>query len=282
MHADFLECDPYSEPYSEATHIIVDPSCCRSLWTSARVGHLLILSTIFTAGSGIHSDFDDGTVTEEELQARLKPLSQFQRHILSAALRFPNAQKVTYSTCSIHKEEDEDVVFSILDNPKFNKEWRLEKRENALPDWPLRGMKEGFENRNRDDLEGMIRCERRLGTHGFFVAVFVRKEKKTAPVAAVQRAAIVEKVTEPKAVVVEKVKKGKKQERNKKQDEAPKKTTAKRADTVMNGKEVVEGPDYTLLRLATLDRKRRARMTALRAIRKLTSDQHGGCCGCAH
>jgi putative methyltransferase len=241
-----------------------------------QVGFSLTISNNFIAGSGIHSDFDDGTVTEEELQARLKPLSQFQRHILSAALRFPNAQKVTYSTCSIHKEEDEEVVFSILDNPKFNKEWKLEKRENALPNWPLRGLKEGFENRNKEDLEGMIRCERRLGTHGFFVAVFVRKNKKTP--APVLKAEKVDKATE--SIVVEKEKKQEKQEKTKK-EEAPKKTATKRADTGNNGKEV-DGPDFTLLRLATLDRKRRARMTALRAIRKLSSDQHGRCCGCAH
>ena len=126
----------------------------------------------------------------------------------------------------------------------------------------------------------MIRCERRLGTHGFFVAVFVRKNKKTP--APVLKAEKVDKASE--SVVVEKEKKEKKEKKKQekiKKEEAPKKTTTKRADTGNNGKEV-DGPDFTLLRLATLDRKRRARMTALRAIRKLSSDQHGRCCGCAH
>lgn len=162
----------------------------------------------------------------------------------------------------------------MLDNPKFGKKWELEKREKALPGWPLRGMKEGFEDRKDEDLQGMIRCERRLGTHGFFVAVFVRKNRSApAPSKANGHASAAE------ATLVKKSKK--KSQEVKEVVQKEKKTRAPSVPAVQEKSS--GGPDFTLLRLATLDRKRRARMTALRAVRKLTAEQHGGCCGgCAH
>lgn len=163
----------------------------------------------------------------------------------------------------------------MLDNPKFGKKWELEKREKALPGWPLRGMKEGFEERNEQDLQGMIRCERRLGTHGFFVAVFVRKNRSVpAP----------HKVNgHGSAAEASPVKKSKKKSQEPK--EVVQKERKMKAPSVPAVQEKSsDGPDFTLLRLATMDRKRRAKMTALRAVRKLAGEQHGGSCcgGCAH
>lgn len=45
---------------------------------------------------------------------RLQALSGFQRRILSHALRFPAVQRLVYSTCSVHREENEDVVHAVL------------------------------------------------------------------------------------------------------------------------------------------------------------------------
>lgn len=53
---------------------------------------------------------DEAAPSAERLQA----LSGFQRRILSHALRFPAVQRLVYSTCSVHQEENEDVVHAVL------------------------------------------------------------------------------------------------------------------------------------------------------------------------
>ena len=132
------------------------------------------------AGSGIHDDEnDEANADPSTLEARLYALSKFQRHILAHALRFPRAERVVYSTCSVHREEDEDVVFDLLAKDEFSETWNLATREEALPGWPTRGrVPEGEEEDPQAcaRAEGLIRCERRTGTHGFFVAVFVRRQ----------------------------------------------------------------------------------------------------------
>lgn len=65
-------------------------------------------------------------------------LSQFQIKLLTKLLtKFPSALLVSYSTCSIHSVENEDVVAAVMeDETGISKEWEL---WNALPEWPLRG-----------------------------------------------------------------------------------------------------------------------------------------------
>ncbi|XP_010074003.1 PREDICTED: probable 28S rRNA (cytosine-C(5))-methyltransferase, partial [Pterocles gutturalis] len=45
---------------------------------------------------------------------RLQALAGFQRKVLSHALSFPALQRLVYSTCSLHQEENEDVVHAVL------------------------------------------------------------------------------------------------------------------------------------------------------------------------
>lgn len=45
---------------------------------------------------------------------RLQALAGFQRKVLSHALSFPALQRLVYSTCSLHREENEDVVGAVL------------------------------------------------------------------------------------------------------------------------------------------------------------------------
>lgn len=52
-----------------------------------------------------------GSETSERLQA----LSAFQRRALSHALSFSSVQTVVYSTCSVHQQENEDVVKAVLE-----------------------------------------------------------------------------------------------------------------------------------------------------------------------
>ncbi|KAJ8107442.1 hypothetical protein OPT61_g8863 [Boeremia exigua] len=126
----------------------------------------------------------------DKLAERLTALSTFQLHILTHAMRFPNARKITYSTCSIHFEENEGVVFQALATSVAKERgWRVVKREeqvDGLRKWGRRGEWEdgklsgsvAVEGKAREEvLEGCIRCDKGTqdGTMGFFVAAFVRE-----------------------------------------------------------------------------------------------------------
>ena len=102
------------------------------------------------------TDVDDPTSKQ-----RLKHLGNFQAMILKHALSFPSMQRVVYSTCSIHAEENERVVEEV--------EGWCEGRYSLveiIPDLPSRG--EGkFAKCIRMSAESDL-------TNGFFVACFQR------------------------------------------------------------------------------------------------------------
>ncbi len=56
----------------------------------------------------------------------------------------PNVKRIVYSTCSIHTEENEQVVLNVLSTPA-SQSFKLAKREHVLPSWTRRGkVIEGF------------------------------------------------------------------------------------------------------------------------------------------
>uniref|UniRef100_UPI00398ECCAB 28S rRNA (cytosine-C(5))-methyltransferase n=1 Tax=Pristiophorus japonicus TaxID=55135 RepID=UPI00398ECCAB len=148
---DFLLVDPSNPKYKDVKHILLDPSC---------------------SGSGIVNRLNQLTDDEESSSTqRLQALASFQRKALNHALSFPNVERVIYSTCSMHREENEDVVEEILQ--QHSNQIRL---VNLMPSWPCRGL-DTF-------LEGP-RCIRATPndtlTNGFFVAMFEKQsgEKET-------------------------------------------------------------------------------------------------------
>lgn len=142
-------------------------------------------------------DLDEKPTEEEtplssadKLAERLAALSTFQLHILTHAMRFPSARKITYSTCSIHFEENEGVVFQALATSVAKQRgWRVLRREEqveGMKKWNRRGQWEegklsgsvSIDGQERQDvLDGCIRCDKGTeeGTMGFFVAAFVRE-----------------------------------------------------------------------------------------------------------
>ncbi|NWU97932.1 NSUN5 methyltransferase, partial [Upupa epops] len=153
---DFLTVDPSNPKYSKVTCILVDPSC---------------------SGSGIVSRVpgEEAAASAERLQA----LSGFQRKVLSHALSFPAIRRVVYSTCSLHKEENEDVVRAVLQEQ--GSAFRL---VNAFPSWPCRGVA-AFPG-----AEGCLRASPAdTLTQGFFVAVLERCEEGAAPPSCLSAAA---------------------------------------------------------------------------------------------
>lgn len=114
---DFLRINPAD--YADVEYALVDPSC---------------------SGSGMLESFEmSGILGAEssEREGRLQTLSNFQCMILRHAMRFPNVKRVVYSTCSVHREENEEVVRQVLAaEPQF----RLCR--NPLPLWHRRGLGE--------------------------------------------------------------------------------------------------------------------------------------------
>jgi putative methyltransferase len=218
--SDFIAAKPGSQEYENVGAILLDPSCSGTGIVGRDDAIKLHLPSAAAEPSKASSnskskkrkrgkeeekpteptgdltlDLDESTQEEVPLDAadklteRLTALSTFQLHILTHAMRFQNARKITYSTCSIHFEENEGVVFQALATSVAKERgWRILKREQqveGLKKWNRRGQWEDgklsgsvvVEGQGMQDvLDGCIRCDKETdeGTMGFFVAAFVR------------------------------------------------------------------------------------------------------------
>ncbi|KAI1477345.1 S-adenosyl-L-methionine-dependent methyltransferase [Daldinia eschscholtzii] len=205
---DFLKVDPNSELFANVGCLLLDPSCSGSgivgrdemppiylpdipgtfkkpLPSSNRKRKRDDSDTGKNMSQPIMVD-DDGKETlvssEKELEARLEALSLFQLTLLLHAFKFPAAKKITYSTCSIHAQENEQVVLKALQSDIAKERgWRILRREQqvrGLREWPVRGSVEASDG----DSEIADACIRSYkddgrGVMGFFVAGFVRDVK---------------------------------------------------------------------------------------------------------
>ena len=211
---DFLALDPITDPrFNNVTGLLLDPSCSGSgIIGRDDVPELLLPSipqnqtrngkkrkrepasqptepsknTTTTAAT----DENDTTTTSPD---RLVKLSNLQTRIVEHALSFPSAERVTYSTCSVHVLENESVVQRVLASDVARRRgWRVLRREEqpeGLRGWRARGIRSdnskdgnatpatGMEvNLGEEDLRGCLRCwpGDEEGVGGFFVVGFVR------------------------------------------------------------------------------------------------------------
>ncbi|PQE13007.1 NOL1 NOP2 sun family protein [Rutstroemia sp. NJR-2017a BBW] len=221
LHAgqDFLKTDPNATVYKKVGALLLDPSCSGS----GIVGrddmpelHLPVLSQAAAAPSSknrkkakkgtadeesgrkrkreeeeeaLEMVDDDGVVTavdtDAELKSRLSALAEFQLELLLHAFKYPAARKITYSTCSIHAEENESVVRKALESSLARERgWKILKRDEqirGMREWPVRGSAEACEG-DHTLSEACIRANKgdENGTMGFFLAGFVRSQPSTA------------------------------------------------------------------------------------------------------
>ncbi|KAF4333708.1 methyltransferase [Fusarium beomiforme] len=203
---DFLQVDPTAESYKSVGALLLDPSCSGSgIVGRDSMPDLHLPAATSSMGKGPaakqkdrkrkHEQFegsadrvmidDDGNETtiksEKDLEGRLEALSSFQLTLLLHAFKFPSAKKVTYSTCSIHMQENELVVMKALESDIAKKNgWRILLRKDqvsGLREWPVRGQPIACGG-DEEIADACIRSYKGdgQGVMGFFVAGFVRRE----------------------------------------------------------------------------------------------------------
>ncbi|XP_060069301.1 28S rRNA (cytosine-C(5))-methyltransferase-like [Ylistrum balloti] len=143
---DFLKVDAHDDRFKDVEYMLVDPSC---------------------SGSGIVNRMNEAIDDQSSSSSkRLDSLSNFQVTMLKHAMTFPNLKRLVYSTCSIHLEENEEVIKELetIVDGRF-------KVCKVFPDWPKRGLP-GYDS---SDCFLRMSPEHSL-TNGFFVACFERIE----------------------------------------------------------------------------------------------------------
>ena len=224
---NFLKLGPKSKDYSNVTGMVLDPSCSGSGIVGRDEGGIVVhlpnadyvdppskhskkrkrndkSTKEKPAPAPVPEPEDAEDIQEEEpdsapkdaleLATRLIALSDFQLRIIEHAMAFGSARRITYSTCSIHGEENEGVVVrALLSDAARVAGWRVMKRDEqvgGLKRWHRRGdisaveaaVKSSGESSsdidNTEVAEACIRCDKSTedGTMGFFVAGFVRDE----------------------------------------------------------------------------------------------------------
>ncbi|WPH03287.1 25S rRNA (cytosine-C(5))-methyltransferase rcm1 [Acrodontium crateriforme] len=218
---DFTKLDPESAISGEVTALLLDPSCSGSGIVGRDESTVDVHLPSASASESSQqskkrkrsnpakikpetiedSSQEDPTLEEQpmpaeedgvKLQARLSALSSFQLRIIEHAMSFPAAKRITYSTCSVHPEENEHVVMKALASSiAAERGWRIMRRDqqvDGMRRWHIRGWKAACELGQNilddanicDDAETIadacIRCDKLSedGTMGFFVAGFVR------------------------------------------------------------------------------------------------------------
>ncbi len=213
---DFLRIDPAESPWDGIGTLLLDPSCSGSgivgrdeklniVLPSKKASELLKVQSkkrkkqkSVKAAPNVHGvseniSNDEGKPSDQ-LSARLTALSTFQLKLLLHAFQFPNARRITYSTCSIYPEENEHVVMKALGSSTArDRGWQILRREDqvsGMKAWKIRGKVDACANVIADETlikeeiaESCIRCEKgtREGNQGFFVAGFVRQVANSGP-----------------------------------------------------------------------------------------------------
>lgn len=228
---NFLKLGPNSKEYRNVTGLVLDPSCSGSGIVGRDEGGIVVhLPSTNVAEPPSKSSRkrkrndkssnekpvpapptpeSDGTedVQEEEpeeapkdseeLANRLIALSDFQLRLLQHAMGFSSARRITYSTCSIHGEENEGVVVrALMSDAARDAGWRVMRREeqvDGMKRWHRRGDLSAVEAaskssedpsyplKNQEVADACIRCDKSSedGTMGFFVTGFVRDESNS-------------------------------------------------------------------------------------------------------
>ena len=133
-------------------------------------------------------DADNGDAAGSAAAERLSALSRFQLSALCHALKFEQARRISYSTCSIRRQENEDVVAAALHamrQTSSREGGAMFALRRCLPKWSRRGIagpppgSPEAPSLTPAEADCVVRVEPQDGMHGFFVAVFERVDHST-------------------------------------------------------------------------------------------------------
>ena len=166
IHGDFLRSDPNDPKFANVKAIMLDPSCSGS-------------GIVNSPDRWMEESTSNGNGDNKKDEKRIQSLSNFQLVALKHSMQFPNVDRIVYSTCSVHDEENEVVVskaLSEIDKPnEESEEWVL-LPPVCLQHWKRRG-KEGVGGLSKEQADCLVRCDGLDGdeTNGFFVTFLVRR-----------------------------------------------------------------------------------------------------------
>jgi putative methyltransferase len=164
----------------QVTHVVVDPSCSGSGLVAQYHGTAGGVDT----GEGKPETREHASEASEYQSAgnlEVAGLAAEQEKLVLAAMSLPEVRVVVYSTCSVHRQENEDVVEKVL--AKAPAGFKLAK---ALPSWPHRGLPAA----GQAIAPFVVRAtHERDSTNGFFVARFERNLTAPQPAHAASSAA---------------------------------------------------------------------------------------------
>lgn len=169
IHGDFLKADPTDPKFINVRAIMLDPSCS---------GSGIVNSPDRCVDDSTNDDNNNNNNSSNKDAKRIQSLSNFQLVALKHAMSFPNVDKIVYSTCSIHNDENEVVIAKALSEVEKlhdGTDWEL-MAPTCLEYWPRRGRE--ISGLMKCQADCLIRCDGLDGdeTNGFFVAFLVRKK----------------------------------------------------------------------------------------------------------
>ncbi|KAF7194274.1 25S rRNA (cytosine-C(5))-methyltransferase rcm1 [Pseudocercospora fuligena] len=217
---NFTRLDPNSTECADVTDLLLDPSCSGSgIFGRDEASITVHLPSVVSdepipkgkkrkrgneqkpeakpqqQDALVEETADEEDVDAAKLKERLRNLSGFQLRIVEHAMSFPAARRITYSTCSVHAEENEHVVVkALLSDIAAERGWKVLKREEqveGMKKWHKRGNEEAVKSATeisdgelarkraidaKTVAEACIRCDKggEDGTMGFFVVALCR------------------------------------------------------------------------------------------------------------
>ena len=232
---DFL--DVCTDEFPDVRALLLDPSCSGSGTAHTR-GDLLVQRANEPLRRVKSTDENDVEIDDSVQHAsgnvpaadsgRIAALAAMQLRLLLHALAFPSLERLVYSTCSVYREENEDVVAQALPHAK-ELGWRI---GHPLTSWHRRGLAPRDSDSDGDeDSEHAkyVRVDPFRGdtSEGFFLVLFERDTHTAAPISSTTTATSIENTTS----TIDK-KKNKKKKKKRKRPSTPTKTAAA-ADPVL-------------------------------------------------